>query len=267
MDSFDADVAAYQDMLFSLPEPAIDQGSELLTTSVTGLVTYSTCPKQFFWKEIDRLPRRPSSASRRGVEVHRKIELHHLGAVPLTDLDTVEYDDVAHVGGTSGAWSTFLESRFADMRPRSVETAFALHMPAGTVRGRIDAIFGDDRDGGHWEIVDYKSGRPSPNPAKMRQLEAYALAAADGLLGPPPGDLAVTFAYLGGDGLTEERHPVDDEWLANARTSIESSLAAIAADDFTPTPGPPCHGCDFLNVCQEGQTFVSTVSEQPGRQN
>lgn len=257
--SFEHEVAAYQEMLFSLPEPTDTADPERLTTSVTGLVTYATCPKQFYWKEVDRLPRRPSAASRRGVEVHRRIELHHLGAVPLTDLDTVEYDDVSGEGVGSDAWSSFLSSRFADLRPRSVEAAFALHLPAGTVRGRVDAIFGDD----HWEIVDYKSGRPSANPAKMRQLQAYAVAATDGLLGPPPNRLTVTFAYLGG-GLAEEPHGVDDAWISNARREITASLESIAAGEFTATPGPACHGCDFLTVCDEGRSFVSTASEEPG---
>ena len=99
----------------------------------------------------------------------------------------------------------------------------------------------------------------------MRQLEAYALAAADGLLGPPPTNLTVTFAYLGG-GLTEEGHRVDDDWLTDARASIESSLSAIAGEEFTPTPGPACRGCDFLTVCDEGKAFVSAASEQPGGQ-
>lgn len=259
VDSYEDDVATYQQLLFTLPEPALHPATERLTTSVTGLVTYATCPKQFFWSEIDRLPRRPSPASRRGVEIHRKIELHHLGAVPLTDLDTVEYDAVSPAADHTNAWTSFVESRFADVRPRSVETAFALHLAGGTIRGRVDAVFGSDNA---WEIVDYKSGRPSQNTARMRQLEAYALAAADGLLGPPPDQLTVTFAYLGG-GLTEERHAVDDDWLSEARRSIESSLDAIAAAEFTPRPGPSCHSCDFLTVCTEGQAFVSASSEQP----
>lgn len=272
-ESFESDTASFQDMLFSLPEPTETRVSERLTTSVTGLVTYATCPQQFFWKEVDRLPRRPSAASRRGVEVHRRIELHHLGAVPLTDMDTVAYDAVPQEEGMVGAWSAFLSSEFANRKPRSVETAFALHLEAGTVRGRVDAIF-DDHDSGDpgvtgpgdgWEIVDYKSGRPSANPAKMRQLQAYAVAAADGLLGPAPERLTVTFAYLGG-GLTEERHRVDDLWLRDARGAVESTLESIEAQAFDPSPGPSCHGCDFLSVCATGKEYVSASVKQPSRE-
>ncbi len=257
-ESYEREVEDYRQLLLSLPETLGDHAPERLVTSVTGLVTYATCPKQFFWKEIDRLPRRPSQASRRGVEVHRRIELHHLGMVPLTDFDTVEYDDISGDDAGTGAWSSFLSSRFAVTTPRSVETAFSLQRPAGTVRGRVDAIFGQD----HWEIVDYKSGRPSQNPARLRQLQAYAMAAMDGLLGPPPDDLTVTFAYLGG-GLVEEQHRADSQWMITARLEIDSALDSIAAEEFGPEPGPACRSCDFLPVCDRGQAWVSAAPEEP----
>ena len=41
------------------------------------------------------------------------------------------------------------------------------------VRGRVDAIYADDD---HWEVVDFKSGRPKDDPARVVQLEAYAVA-------------------------------------------------------------------------------------------
>lgn len=250
-ESFDSDRAAYQEMLFALPEPATDEATSAPVTSVTGLVTYATCPKRYYWSEVDRLPRRPSRASRRGVEVHRRIELHHLGAVPLTDLDVVSYDSVIDAGGES-SWQSFLTSRFAEARPRAIETAFSLQLDHGVVRGRVDAVFGEDS----WEIVDYKSGRPSQNPARLVQLQAYALAAEAGLLGPPPSRLTVTFAFLGG-GLTEETYPVDETWLADARAATEGIVESIAAGSYTPTPGRHCHGCDFLDVCAEGSAFAS----------
>jgi hypothetical protein len=66
---------------------------------VTGLVTYASCPRRYYWSEVDRLPRRPSAAARRGVDVHRRIELHSLGRLPLFDLDSDSYDAVDGVVG------------------------------------------------------------------------------------------------------------------------------------------------------------------------
>ena len=52
--------AAYDDhvnqlslVLDSLPEPVETEGDAATTTSVSGLVTYATCPKRFFWSEVD----------------------------------------------------------------------------------------------------------------------------------------------------------------------------------------------------------------------
>ena len=187
--------------------------------------------------------------------MHRKIELHHLGAIPLTDLETVEYDDLGEA--TAGAYQAFLDSRFASMTTRAVEVAFSLQLPEGTVRGRVDAVFG----GESWEIVDYKSGRPSSNPARMVQLQAYAVAADRGLLGPAPSDMTVTFAYLGG-GLTEERHEVDEAWIHDAEVSIRDALTAISSGAFDPTPSAACRSCDFAHVCAEGAAWLSAAEEQ-----
>ena len=253
--AFDDQVEAYQQMLFALPEPPTSADPAPPTTSVTGLVTYATCPKQFYWKEVDRLPRRANPASRRGVEVHRKIELHHLGAIPLTDLETIEYDNVSEA--TTGAFQSFLNSRFASMDTKAVEVAFSLQLPEGTVRGRIDAVFG----GESWEIVDYKSGRPSSNPARIVQLQAYAVAADRGLLGPAPDGMTVTFAYLGG-GLTEERHDVDEAWMREAEASIRDALTSIASEEFDPSPSNACRTCDFAHVCPEGSAWLSAAKQQ-----
>src|SRR5207253_3914288 len=42
--------------------------------SVTSLVTYARCPKQFYWSVVRPLPRQSSAAARLGTEVHRWIE-------------------------------------------------------------------------------------------------------------------------------------------------------------------------------------------------
>ncbi|MBT8208775.1 MAG: ATP-dependent helicase, partial [Acidimicrobiia bacterium] len=58
-------------VLDGLPdEPEHEAAEEPFRTSVTGLVTYATCPRRFYWSEIDRLPRKPAESKRRGVELH-----------------------------------------------------------------------------------------------------------------------------------------------------------------------------------------------------
>lgn len=254
-EAFRAEQARLELVLDALPgesdAPAANPG---LRVSVTNLVVYATCPKRYFWTAVDPLPRRPSRAAVRGTEIHRRIELHNLGTVPLTD---AEGYDVLSADRPTGEdpFGSFLSSRFAIRRPRFVELGFELSLsPTTTINGRIDAVY--EAEPGHWEIVDFKSGRRSRNPATIVQLEAYALAVREaGLALEPPESLEATFAYLGG-GLDTVTHPVDEEWLTGARRHLEALTGAILDEEFEATPDSTCRSCDFLLFCRAGRDYV-----------
>ncbi len=264
LEPYHAQMEQLRIVLDGLPEPAPPEPEDSrFATSVTGLVTYARCPLQFQWSEVDRLPRRPSAAARRGAEVHRKIELHNRGALALEDADEGFYDlpeAEAAPGSVSAAaaFAAFLESRFADDRPLLVEAPFDLEVGAGRVRGRIDAVY--EPAPGTWEIVDFKSGRPSGDPANRVQLEAYAVAAHDiDLAAERPTRVQVTFAYLG-DGLAETTEVVDEPWLDGARAHLDQLVTAAAAGEFPAMPGPACASCDFVRFCADGRAWLETGS-------
>jgi RecB family exonuclease len=124
------------------------------------------------------------------------------------------------------------------------------------IRGRIDAVY--ENEPGHWEIVDFKSGRPSDNPAMIVQLQAYAVAIDQGSLGPTaPVEMRATFAYLGGGALTEKSEDVDDDWMESARERLTEIATGIGSATFEPTPSDACHRCDFLRFCPAGKTYVA----------
>jgi DNA helicase-2/ATP-dependent DNA helicase PcrA len=254
-DEFDEQVAAMQEMLFSLPSLPSSTGSVRSETSVTGLVTYAGCPKRFYWSEIDRLPRRPSHAARRGVAIHRRIEMFNRGQPALDEVSPGLYDSPGEWTDHGDPFSVFKSSRFADLRPVLVEAPFELLIgPPMLVRGRIDAVY--EPSPGHWEVVDFKSGRSSRDPTRMAQLEAYAVAVADSGLAPHrPDQISVTFAYLG-DQLAEQTHLVDGPWEASARRHLEELVTGIADANFDPTPSEACGGCDFLRFCEAGRNHL-----------
>jgi len=254
---------AFQKMLFELPAPATHPVEPGLQTSVTGLVTYANCPKRYYWSEVDRLPRRPNPAARRGTEVHRRIELHHRGQMPLEDLSPELYDVAQDVGEIPPAGSdpmkTFSQSRFAANRPTMVEAPFEMVVGGLRVRGRVDAVYEPVPE--QWEIVDFKSGRPSLNPASAVQLQAYAIAADSGALGRRrPPQITVTFAYLGA-GLEEISEKVDHEWLSNAGDGLDRIASGITAGNWSPTPSNTCRNCDFIQFCGPGQAFVDSSTQ------
>ncbi len=255
-EAYDAAVDDLQQRLFDLPEPLEQAVDRTLDASATGLVTYAVCPRRFFWSDVDPLPRRPSAAARRGSEIHRKIELHHLGAVPLDDAVSSHVPEPGDEPPDGmDPFAAFRSSRFAEHRPRLVETPFSLRIDDDIwVRGRIDAVY--DHGAGVFEVVDFKSGRHRIDDDLLVQLQVYALAFVDVPLVPDPIErLSVTFAYLG-DGPIEETHEVDDAWLDAARTRVAGIGEDIAGKRWDPTPGPQCRRCDFLRVCDAGQAFV-----------
>ena len=245
--------------LETLPEPVTSERSNDRATSVTGLVTLARCPQQFRWAFVDRLPMRPSPALRRGVRFHRQVELHNLGRVPLEAIDEIAYDlpseSAEPIPAGPDPYAVFLTSRLADQTARFAEVPIDLQFGNVRVRGRIDAVY--EPDPGSWEIVDYKSGRASDDPALEVQLQTYAVAAADGAVAsPPPEQLSVTFAFFGGGEYAERSVDVDDAWLAAARERIDDLTQRFARDDFEPTPSVACKRCDFKAFCDAGRAYL-----------
>ncbi len=246
---FDEERRQLQLILDGLPhEPESIPADDRLRVSVSNLVTYATCPLRYFWTSVDPLPRRSSPAAQRGIDVHRRIELHNRGVISLTDEYDVTERDVAR---GPDPFAVYLDSRFATEQPLLIETPFDLVLSShATITGRIDAIYRAGDNG--WEIVDFKSGRASDNPAVKVQLEAYALAAKDV---NPDVDLSVSFAYLG-DGLDVRTERADGPWLEAARTRLVSITEAITEGRFPPSPSASCRWCDFLPFCEHGREYL-----------
>ena len=253
-EELEQEVDELKQVLFSLDEYTTDDAGEDRSISVTGLVTYARCPKQYFWTDVDPLPRRPNPAAMAGTELHRRIELHQKGQVPFEEVQAELYDAPDHDAGPGG-WAAFEGSRFDVNDATLIEAPFVLELENDyKIRGRVDAIYGND---GAWEIVDFKSGRPKTDDARMVQLEAYAVAADEEALGlPRPSATTVTFAYLGG-GLHEESHEADQPWISNARTHLLSLTNAIDSGVFGEQPGEHCGRCDFLRFCEPGREWVA----------
>lgn len=247
-----------------LAEPTTTEASEAFVTSVTNLVALAECPLKFMWIHHERLPRRPRVSAVRGTEFHRRAELHNLGVVSLDDgldADDALGSETEDVGdGTPAAtidpWSVFSSSRFFDERPTLAEAPFEIEIDGRRIRGKVDAVYAEE---GSWEIVDYKSGRPSTTEAKLVQLEAYAVAATEGALGSTtPNELTVTFAYFGVAPAVEDSHTADEEWVTGARRHVGDLLVVAEEGPWPAAPGPDCRWCDFLHHCDAGKAATAS---------
>lgn len=258
-DQYDAEVRQLQWMVDHLPtETTSDDTAEMAPLSVTGLVTLDGCALRFFWNEVEPLPRRPTDAIRRGIEVHRRIELHNRGAMSFDEID----DDLYDAPGESAApgadpFQNFVRSRFGGRSPRFIEAPIDLLVGEARIRGRIDAVY--ESEDGAWEIVDYKSGRLPDQPPSMVQLQAYALAAKSGAISPnPPDDLRVAFLYLGGATAEEAGAVADAAWVEAAETSITGLVEKSRGPEYPAEPSESCRHCDFLRFCEAGREFLES---------
>jgi DNA helicase-2/ATP-dependent DNA helicase PcrA len=145
------------------------------------------------------LPRRPQPAARRGSRFHAWVEERHAG-VALLDADDLPgaSDPELSDDDLQALQQRFLASEWADRRPVAVEAPFELMAGGRLVRGRIDAVYGDDDADGttRYDVIDYKTGTPPPDfAAASLQLSVYRLAWAD-LAGVDPARVNAGFLYV-----------------------------------------------------------------------
>jgi DNA helicase II / ATP-dependent DNA helicase PcrA len=236
------------------------------TLSVTGLVTYARCPKQFFWSVVRPLPRRSSAAARLGTEVHRWIQQRSDRQLSLiepesdADLDPDELPADDDVRG--GLKASFLASVWADLDPVRVEAPFALALGSHVVRGRVDAVY--EREG-RLELVDFKTGRhvSGADPSAGVQLDLYGLAAID-TWRADPARLRTTYCWLRpGEAPLVESTDWAPAMVGSVRARVVDTLDRVAAGRFSPTPGAWCRSCDFLAVCPAGRSRQPEVPSDP----
>ncbi|MEA2715927.1 MAG: ATP-dependent helicase UvrD/PcrA, partial [Actinomycetota bacterium] len=249
------------------------------TLSVTGLVTYARCPKQFYWSVVRPLPRRSTPAARLGTEVHKWIEQRAGRQLRLLDPDgtvAAAGDDVAAAWEDGGAASlpaapgtdvvgrlkaSFLASPWAALDPVRVEAPFLLALGTHLVRGRVDAVY--ERDG-RLELVDFKTGRahaPGDGSASV-QLDLYGLAALHAWAADP-ARLRTSYCWLRTDGPpVVESTDWDEAVVDKVRARVAGALDALAAGRWGPSPGRWCAGCDFLHVCPPGRAERSRAESE-----
>jgi len=221
--------------------------------SVTQVLTYARCPRDFYWSVVRPLPSPPKAAARLGIVVHRLLERRARSLPDLLDTDDLTGDLAAGLAAPELielATRNFAATRYASLPPPDAEVGVVLRIGPWVIRGRIDAIYrtpGPEAPGDpatDVELVDWKTGKViDQTEGGLDQLAIYALALRE--LGQlPEGGCAVTYCHLGGEApLTERRHlgPAD---LDRQRALLEATLAALDRGEYQRACGrPDCETC------------------------
>ena len=239
--------------------------------SYSQLNTFITCPLQYKYRYILKIPVPSSAALTFGDTMHRTVrafyELVKTGDKPTKDillnlLDTHwsslgygdrGYEEKMKKHGVE-LLEGFYEKGYDPARiPKDLEASFKIRItPALTLGGRIDRV--DTLPGGKLEIIDYKTGQSPKNRdvTKDAQLTVYALAATDeGIYNKKPENVTVSFYFFEDQAKISATRT--KEQLEESKKDVAGKAMEISRSDFHPTPGKHCDFCEFRLICEAWQ--------------
>jgi DNA helicase-2/ATP-dependent DNA helicase PcrA len=187
--------------------------------SVSALVSLARDPAELARHVRRPMPRPPARQARRGTAFHRWLEQRYGQQLLIDDSDLFGASDDDTTPGQQDLAelrTRFEHSQWADRWPQAVEVPFETLVGDRLVRGRIDAVFADARDG-RFDVVDWKTGTPPRTEAERHavsvQLAAYRLAWAK-LAGVPVAAVRAAFYYVAHDQTVRPADLLDEAGLA-----------------------------------------------------
>lgn len=251
-------------------EPAFPVPTSLSPSRVS---SFTSCPMQFRFSSIEKLPEAPGVATTRGTIVHRALELlfvrpaaDRTPAALDTDL-TIALDeyrahpDYAGLRLDEEAANEFerdcralIEPYFAMEDPTTVrEIGIELRMEAQvgslTLRGVIDRLELDDD--GELVVTDYKTGRaPSGNyeQKSLAGVHFYSFL-CEAVLGRRPSRIRLMYLKT---GETIETVPSEQSvrFITTRTNAVWSAVErACSTGDFRPRQSALCNYCSFKAWC------------------
>ncbi len=173
--------------------PARRPGEVVL--SYSAIAAYRDCPRQYWYRQEQRLPAVQSAEAVHGVIQHevlrqagearksgREVTSRALKSIHDEVWRKSSFPDLRRAATFRRIGAAQLESYRGrggfDVPPEFLEQPFSAAVDGWTLRGVIDRI---DRTDSGWRIVDYKSGRPLTRSRRDLQVALYALGASSAL--------------------------------------------------------------------------------------
>lgn len=163
--------------------------------SFSAIAAYQDCPRQYWYRHVQRLPVVQSAEAVRGVILHEVLrragELRRQGQLISAARLRSLHDEVWRVTpfpdprrapafkrNGLAALESFRARGGFDAVPEYLEQPFEVAVDGWKLRGVIDRI---DRAGDGWKIIDFKSGRPIAGRRRDLQVALYALGASEAM--------------------------------------------------------------------------------------
>ena len=235
--------------------------------------SFTSCPMQFRFSSVQRLPEPPGVATTRGSVVHRALEL--LFVLPATERtpDALQrtlsdaLDEYAthpdYVGlrlDDAGAQSFRIDcdkliERYFDMedptavRAIGLEVRMAANVGTLELRGVIDRLELDEA--GELVVTDYKTGRPPSSRYEQKSLAGVHFYSflCEAVLGRRPSKIRLM--YLSSGETIETVPSAQSVRFIHTRTNAvwKAVERACITGDFRPNQGRLCDWCSFRDWC------------------
>jgi DNA helicase-2/ATP-dependent DNA helicase PcrA len=250
--------------------PTLRPRDEPLT--ITQLLAFSDCPRQFQYAYEVRLPRQPTRATLVGTLIHSVLEQASVRRINGHDVSEVDFHEFLEA-----AWQTqrFDKLAWADLKDEATrmldsyvggdawrdatileaEREFSVELVGFAFHGRFDRV---ERRHGRLLVIDYKTGRTATaeDLRSDRQFGFYRLA-AERVYSTMEIDLEAHYLASGDVVAVEkdaEQLDRDSKWVYAVSRGITD---ARRRNEFITRPSDfTCPPCPFRIVCDEGREFL-----------
>jgi DNA helicase-2/ATP-dependent DNA helicase PcrA len=243
------------------PQPSPRMGQGDLVLSYSSIATYLDCPRQYWYRHVQRLPavqtaeavqgdvlhetlRRAAEARRTGTEITAAmLHVTHQQVWSETAFPDARRAPTFERNGASQL-EAYRKQGGLTAQPEYLEQAFTTTVDGWTLNGIIDRI---DRTPEGWRIIDYKSGRPVTRGRRDLQVALYALGAASALK-LDPIELEMVYLASGESVLVDHTRPL----LAEATKQGTDVAEGVRSGRFDARPDRRrCRLCPYRLVCAE----------------
>jgi DNA helicase-2/ATP-dependent DNA helicase PcrA len=233
-----------------------------VTLSYSAIAAYRDCPRQYWYRQEQRLPAVQSAEAVHGVILHEVLrragearrQTENLSASQLRSIhddvwnETTSFPDPRRAATFKRNGRDQLEAyRKAggfETMPEYLEQPFSVAVDGWTLRGVIDRI---DHADSAWRIIDYKSGRPISRRRRDLQVALYAIGATSALQLEP---VELQIVYLAtGESIAVDRAGA---LVAEAKQQAADVAEGVKAGRFEARPERRrCRLCPYRLACAE----------------
>lgn len=249
-----------------------------LKLSYSAINTYETCPLQYRYRYIERLPTEPKPALSFGKSLHEALRWFHSPPTPhpcsLSEfIEYLEYcwlsegyssaeEEAKYFYQAKSTLELYYRNNIESFRiPAALEQKFSIDMGDYNLTGVIDRV--DIDEDGNFEVIDYKTNRRLPPVRSLEsnlQLPIYHIA-CEQIWNTSPKKVAFYFILLN----HMYSYIVTPELRKKALLQIETTLRGIENEEFSAKKNNLCLWCDYLTLCPawSGNPVSARTPEAP----